>query len=138
MFDSDRIVLLSGKSTGRLDVIRIDGVAGPSSDVTSIRRTLVDVVVRPGYAGGITQVLEAYRGAKGRVSGESLLLILKKMNFVYPYHQAIGFLLEKADYPEADIAPFRQIDMDFDFYLIHGMREREYDHRWRLFYPKGL
>ncbi len=135
---SHRIVVLSGKHTGRLEVESVDGPSGELLQATSIARTLVDITVRSGYAGGVSQVLEAYRGARGRIAGERLLGVLKELDYVYPYHQSIGFLLEKAAWAEEDIKPFRTLEMKFDFYLLHGMREREYDQRWRLFYPKGL
>jgi predicted transcriptional regulator of viral defense system len=137
-FGSERVVLLNGKHTGRFEVEEIEGPSGEHLVVTSVGRTLVDIAVRPGYAGGISQVLEAYMGARGNVSGEKILNILKSLDYMYPYHQSIGFLLERAGYPERDVAPFRIPRIEFDFYLLHGMREREYDEKWRLFYPKGF
>ncbi|MBD3297145.1 MAG: hypothetical protein GF341_00680 [candidate division Zixibacteria bacterium] len=137
-YESNRIVLLSGKSTGRLGVVTIEGPSGETLDTTSIERTLVDMVVRPAYSGGIAQVLSAFRGAKGRVTGTKLLTALDALRYIYPYHQTIGFLLERAGYPDKQIKPFRRCRQEFDFYLVHGMRETEFIPEWRLHIPKGF
>jgi len=133
-----RYVLLSGKHTGRLEVVDVEGPDGESLDVTNIERTLVDIVVRPAYSGGVHEVLQAYTNAKGRVSINTLRAVLKKLDYLYPYHQSIGFLLERGGYAERDVDKFRSIGMDWDFYLDYGMEGPAFDAAWRLYYPKGL
>jgi len=134
------IVLLSGKNTGRFHVLEIEK-EGQLLQVASIERTLVDITVRPNYAGGTSQVLEAYKGALGRISVNSLQAVLKKLAYVYPYHQAVGFYLERAGYPEEQITWMKErFSLQFDFYLEYAIPEksREYSKDWCLFYPKGL
>lgn len=137
-FDHARAILVSGKYTGRLEVGTIQGPSGESIDATKLERTLIDIVVRPAYAGGIIQVLEAYKSAQGRASTNTLRSTLKRLEYVYPYHQAIGFLMERAGYPRSRAEKLRELGLDFDFYLVHGMKDPLYDKRWRLFYPAGL
>jgi hypothetical protein len=61
-------LLLSGKNTGRTGVLQMKGPDGKDVDVTDLERTLIDVVVRPAYAGGINQVAQAYKqGREWRV-----------------------------------------------------------------------
>lgn len=133
-----RVVLLSGKQTGDFGVEPLSGPAGEELPVTGIARTLVDIVVRPAYAGGILQVLEAYRGARGRVDAEALVQTLEKLDYVYPYHQAIGFLMERAGYDAQVCGRLKRLGASFDFYLIHGMKDPQYDATWRLHFPQGL
>ena len=64
--------------------------------------------------------------------------MLKKLDYVYPYHQAIGFYMERAGYKPAQLERLRSMGLDFDFYLTHGMREPEYSKEWRLYHPRGL
>src|SRR5882672_4945604 len=47
-----RIVLLSGKHTGRLGVTKTLGPQGEQLELTDLERTLIDIAVRPTYAGG--------------------------------------------------------------------------------------
>lgn len=135
-----RIVMLSGKNTGRLGV---EELPDPTAEtrvlpVTQLERTLIDIVVRPAYAGGVTRVADAFRGAASHVNVQLLVATLRQLGYVYPYHQALGFLLERAGVDPARLQPLRELGMEFDFHLVHGMRERDYDPSWRLFFPKGV
>jgi hypothetical protein len=131
------VIMIAGKNTKGLGVEEIAGPASEPLQVTNLERTLVDIVVRPAYAGGTSQVLKAYRVAKGRMSVDRLLTILKNLDYVYPYHQSIGYLMQKAGYPEKSYARLRALGLNHDFYLAHGMQQREYSEDWRLFHPRA-
>ncbi len=133
-----RILLLSGMQTGNLEVGDV-AFEGEDYRATKLERTLIDIAVRPVYAGGIYQVLEAYRGARERASVSTLLAVLKTLNYVYPYHQAIGFYMQRAGFEPKRYNRLKQLGFEFDFYLAHDLRdELEFDSEWRIFYPKGF
>jgi hypothetical protein len=139
-FGGYRLMILSGKATGRLEVTTMTTGAGELLDVTKLERTLIDITVRPVYAGGVFQVLEAYRQAKDLVSTNTLLATLRKLDYIYPYHQAIGFYTWKEPVSGSlNGKSSCSSGTDFDFYLSHSLPpDRLYDARWRLFYPAGI
>jgi hypothetical protein len=136
-FNGSEALLLWGKNTGQLEVTDLE-YSKTKLRVTGMERTLIDIAVRPSYAGGVFQVLDAYRGAKERVSVGTLLATLKKLDYVYPYHQAIGFYMQKAGYAKSQYNRLKSIGLEYDFYLGYGLKDKEYDSDWRLFFPKSL
>ena len=135
--EESEVVIVNGKNTKRLGVEKVM-IDGTKVDCTEVERTLIDVVVRPAYAGGIYQVKEIYKAAKDRVSVNRLHATLKKLNYTYPYHQSIGFLMEQTGYRDSKIEIFRRIPSEFNFYLTHGMSDPDFDPNWKLFFPKGF
>jgi len=133
-FQDYKIALLNGKYTHQLGVIEME-VEGVAVRLTDIERTLIDIAVRPEYAGGVYEVLKAFTLAQGRVSVNKLKAYLSKIDYIYPYHQVIGFYLEKAGYPENRIKLLEK-DINYDFYLTHEMKKPAYSKRWHLYYPK--
>jgi hypothetical protein len=133
------IHMLNGMHTGNLGVIEMSGPDGETLRITDVERTLIDITVRPEYAGGIHEVLKAYRLAKDKVSANRLVATLKKINYIYPYQQVVGFYLEKAGvYTQSQLDLVRKFEMKYKFYLMHGMKDYKYSQQWQLYYPKGL
>ena len=133
------ICLLNGMYTGRLGVIETMGLGGEKIYVTDVERTLIDITVRPTYSGGIFEVLNSFRLARSKVSVNKLSAILQNLNYIYPYHQAVGFYLDRAgNYKDSSISLFRKFGMKYDFYLTHQMKDMAYSKEWKLFYPKRL
>lgn len=137
-YKENEIVVLSGKCTRGLEVLELPVATGAKVRVTSLERTLIDVTVRPRYAGGVEHVLEAYRRARNKISIPQLIATLQKLDHVYPYHQAIGYYLERAGFPSKQFSRLRELGMDWDFCLAHNMRSTAFDTGWRLHHPKGL
>ncbi len=137
-YERGRFLILSGKNTGSMEVGSIALEDGSTVPVTKLERTLIDIVVRPAYAGGVYMVLEAYRRAQPDVSTGTLLATLKRLDYVYPYHQAIGFYMQRAGYKPEQYERFRNLGLNYDFYLANDLRDLTYDSAWRLYYPKGF
>ncbi|MGO9602029.1 MAG: type IV toxin-antitoxin system AbiEi family antitoxin domain-containing protein [Candidatus Binataceae bacterium] len=138
-----RVCMLNGKNTGYLGVednitSQIYGNRLGRTRVTNIERTLIDIAVRPIYSGGVYEVLKAYRLAQPQLSINRLTAMLQALNYIYPYHQVIGFYLERAAYGPTLLDLLRRFPMKFDFYLTHQMGDTDYIADWRLYIPKGF
>lgn len=140
--DEVGICLINGKNTGMLGVIsdsmQYDSEVPVNVRVTNLERTLIDIVTRPVYAGGVFEVLKAFELAKSQVSVNALGAMLAKIQHTYPYHQAIGFYMERAGYKPRALDLMRKFPMEFDFYLANAMGQMEYIKEWKLFVPKGF
>jgi hypothetical protein len=141
-FDAFRICLINGKNTDQLGVVSESATYGDDEPVvvrmTNLERTLIDITVRPAYAGGVFEVLKAFELAKDEVSINALAAMLQKIGHTYPYHQAIGFYLERAGYRDSQLDLIRRFPMNYDFYLAHDMGATDYVKDWRLYIPQGL
>ncbi len=138
-FHGKRICLLNGRFTGQRGVIVQRDDLGRELRITDVERTLIDSVVRPVYAGGVQTVLTAFERAQGTVSINKLAAMLTALEYVYPYHQAIGFYLEKSGvYTEGQIGLLDRFEKKFKFYLAHQLKNPLYSERWKLYYPSGM
>jgi hypothetical protein len=138
-YNDHQICILYGMHTGSLGIVELEGPEEEKMRVTNVERTLIDITVRPFYAGGVFEVLKAFKLAKDRVSINRLAVMLKKIGYIYPYHQAIGFYLEKSGvYKDSALNIFRKMEINYDFYLTYQIKDKAYSKDWRLFYPQGF
>ena len=133
IYEGYTFLLHNGMYSNRSGVFSLEDLP-----VTNIERTLIDVAVRPGYAGGVDSVLDIYRRAIDKISINKLIATLDKLNFIYPYHQTIGFYLQKAGLSDDKLEALRQKKIHFDFYLTYEIIEKEYDSNWKIYFPKGM
>ena len=132
--------LLSGKQTGNYGVTHIKTPSGTDVAVTDLERTLIDIAVRPAYAGGANSVLQAYKIAQPNISITKLSKTLRSLNYVYPYHQSVGFYVEKAgNFGDKAIKEFLTFaPIQYEFYLDYEMQNATYSQKWKLHYPSNL
>ncbi|MFM0308361.1 hypothetical protein P0D71_11265 [Paraburkholderia sp. RL17-383-BIF-A] len=137
-----KVYLLNGAYTNHLGIVTEDVTDDDGRRVharlTNLERTLIDITVRPVYAGGVFEVAKAFELARDRLSVNRLIPMLRKLDFVFPYHQAIGFYLERAGYKSSQIDLVRRLPMEYDFFLAPEMNKTRYDSNWRLLVPEGL
>lgn len=133
VFDGQTIFVLNGRYTNHLGVIK-----SGDTRVTDLERTLIDITVRPEYSGGVGEVLYVFQQARGKVSANKLRMYLQKLNYAYPYHQAIGFYMERAGFNEVSLKLMETFPIQHNFYLTYNMSEKAFSERWQLFYPKYL
>lgn len=135
-FGRDRIFLLNGKFTNLLGVIKNK----ENIRFTDIERTLIDISVRPVYSGDVFDILNVYRNSSGKISIDKIIEYIIKLDYTYPYHQAVGFYFNKTGlYPKKEIDKFKTMGIMYNFYLTYNMgSELAYSDEWKIFYPKDL
>lgn len=133
------ILLLNGMHSNRSGVL-LNSRYKNAFSYTSLERTLIDITVRPNYAGGAFAVLEAFRRAvnQGHISGNKFQAVYSNIPFIYPYHQALGFYLERAGYAGKLLDGFRQMPRLHTFYLDYAMEAKTLDKYWKIWYPTGM
>lgn len=105
---------------------------------TDLERTLIDISIRPAYSGGVFEILEAFINAKDRVNIDVVLQYLDHLDYVYPYHQVIGFYLDRAGYSIENTNLFLERKKDIKFYLTYNIANKKFDEKWNLYYPNGF
>jgi predicted transcriptional regulator of viral defense system len=138
-FDDKKIVLLNCMDTNKIGV-RYVKYENSMIETTNLERTLIDCVVRPFYVGGIEEVIKYFINAKNLVSINLIIEYLNKIDYIYPYHQAVGFYLDIASYSEKNIEKLKKINIYNDFYLTNFKSESElaYVKKWKIYVPKYL
>lgn len=137
-YEHSQFVLISGKNTGKAGVTSMRVPNGAAVNATDLERTLIDIVVRPAYAGGVKRMFAVYKQAASKINLGHMIGLLQKVDYAYPYHQSIGFLLQRAGRPERDCEKFKDFGLNFDFFLDYGLKRSAYDPKWRLYYPSRL
>lgn len=141
-FGDRRIVLINGAFTGQLAVeeetlnMGADGMAKIRR--TNLERTLIEAAAKPWYSGGVAEVAKAFELAKPKVSVNRIGAMLRGLRYVYPFHQAIGYYMERAGYRSSQLDLMRRYPMRNDFYLDHAMSNPTYVKEWRLYVPAGF
>ena len=137
-YEDYKFILLSGKNTKRLEVHTKRLPQGGKVQVTSVERTLIDIAVRPNLAGGVRQVLDAYRNGRRSALGWQNRRHSQTARLRLPVPSGNWLLLRSSRGFQKQTDRLRELGMEFKFYLTHGMREIEYNERWQLFHPKGM
>ncbi|GMT42358.1 MAG: hypothetical protein IEMM0002_0769 [bacterium] len=108
--------------------------------VTDIERTLIDCVVAPHRAGGISTVIASFKGSNDLLDLGKMYDFYKQLEFLYPYWQRIGFIIEKSLGKELSEKWDSFFSRDKkEFFLMHEYRaDWKLDEKWKLYYPKGL
>jgi hypothetical protein len=131
-------VILNGKSSHDFGVEWREDTKYGRLRVSNLERTLVDIVVRPHYSGGSSSLLNAYVKAKANADPNRIADTLERMDYAYPYHQSIGFLMARAGFRRSEYELFRKPELKYDFYLMHGMAKPLFDPEWKLYYPQSF
>ena len=128
-----------GSDHGVETILKGETVLPSGSRIAGLERTLIDAVVAPHYNGGIVSIPEYFSSARNKLKIDKLVQIYAKLRFVYPYAQAIGFVLERSGMQEAAERFFREFPPSVQFFADHNAKSTwTYNERWMLYHPPGL
>jgi hypothetical protein len=140
-FHEGEVVVLDrerGSDYGTSAIRRGTSLYPKGARVTCIERALIDAVVSPQYNGGVASIPEYFLSAQKLLNVNKLLDIYRKLRFVYPYAQSIGFFLERAGMKRQAAKVRSAYPPRHQFYVDHSAKSSwRYDKRWMLYYPRG-
>tara|TARA_R110000868_G_scaffold240864_2_gene495457 strand:+ start:373 stop:1260 length:888 start_codon:yes stop_codon:yes gene_type:complete len=133
-YDGFKYVYLQRKHKfSKIGVIQINGLA-----VTDLERTLIDIAVRPAYSGGAFQILEAYKNSRDKVNPSKISNYLDQLDYIYPYHQLVGFYLDLAGFGEEELKQFLDKKSNINFYQTYNLSNKKLNTKWGIYYPMGI
>ena len=139
-----KIYLVHAKEANRVGIKRVS-LFDKEYRITTIERTMIDIVVRNEISGGMEEVIQVYKKAFDlyykEISINKIVFILKKLNYIYPYHQVVGYLLSKSGFDVSKIK--KEFDFQNDFFITRGevnsnLSNLIYDDEFKLYIPKEL
>ncbi|MDI5898307.1 type IV toxin-antitoxin system AbiEi family antitoxin domain-containing protein [Flavobacterium yafengii] len=132
--DNSKIFLIQKEyNPKKIGIIEKDGLF-----YTDLERTLIDIAIRPAYSGGIFEVLDAFKNSKEKVDVDKLESYLEELDYIYPYHQLIGYYMDKAGYEPKKLEKFVAKISNLNFYLTYNISNKLLDNDWRVYYPTGF
>ncbi|MEB6613485.1 type IV toxin-antitoxin system AbiEi family antitoxin domain-containing protein [Staphylococcus pasteuri] len=134
-YQNSYIYWLESKNYNKLGIIENNNYK-----YTNLERTLLDILMRPSYSGGIKEVITIFFKAKDDLSINKLYKYIKKMDPIYPYHQSLGFILEYIGLNGKLVDMIEKLGCYYDFYLDYNMdlKNCNYSKKWRVYYPNYL
>lgn len=139
-----RVHVLNSKNTKNTGVIFKQPINfSKKIRVTNLERTLIDVVVRPQYSGGVKEILDSYIRAEKQLDLDKLVKYLDKFDYSYPYFKSILFFLKYADYNKKMLNDFRKrygndLNNNVNFYLDYQIVRKTLDKNIGIYYPSFL
>ncbi|MSD91682.1 type IV toxin-antitoxin system AbiEi family antitoxin domain-containing protein [Bifidobacterium asteroides] len=137
------IYLLDKSATVDTGITKIPSQRAPSGlPVSSVEKTLIECAIRTNYAGGASEVLEAFRRAKNRLRILRMMQLLMDGDYLFPYEKNILFYMDRAGYSEHQKELARSMEKPdkkkLITYLEAGMCSRQLDSKIGIYYPKGM
>lgn len=135
-------VLISGYKNDQTGVIPVPEqyLAFPEgARITDLERCLIDAVVAPHYNGGVMSLPALFREAAKQLDLQKLIDHYWELEFLYPFHQTIGFFLKTSGQKEA-AKQWRDTFPPTNRFFVDKTAKTNwvYDETWQVQYPRGL
>ncbi|MBP9742839.1 MAG: hypothetical protein KBD37_05725 [Burkholderiales bacterium] len=128
-FKENYIVLLSPKNTAQFEVIDFNNYR-----VSSINRAFVEIVINIQYFQGSLTVIQLFKPLKLQLDVTRIFTIIEKFNFIYPYYQLFGYMLEQIGFNKLELKDFKAKINSLKLYTDKNKMTYLYDEYWQIFY----
>jgi len=128
-YKDKHLVYLTPKNTNQVGVILYDGYK-----VSSVNRVLIEMIVNVQYFKSFNDVIEIFIPLKKQLDPKKINKILKKMNFIYPYLQLLGYALEEIGFNRNELIDFNKNKSEFVFYTNKNSKVYDYSEYWNIRY----
>ncbi|MCF6172201.1 MAG: hypothetical protein L3J44_00180 [Campylobacteraceae bacterium] len=128
-FDKYHIISLSPKNTNNFGVIKYG-----EYPVSSIERALVEMVVNVHYFKSFNNLISIFKPIKNRINIKNVADILIAFDFIYPYYNSVGFLLEEIGFKKGELTSIRKNINTLDFYTERKKETYRYNKYWKIYY----
>lgn len=110
--------------------------------ISSIEKTLIECTIKPNYSGGVGEVLNAFRRARGTLKVLRMMQLLKDGHYLFPYEKNILFYMDRAGYSQQQKTLVRERSRSdkkgLVTYLEKNMHEKLLDPDIGIYYPKVM
>lgn len=128
-YEDYHIISLSPKYTNNVGVVQCGDYK-----VSSIERALIEMVVNVHYFKNFNNLIEIFKPIKEHISIQKIIDILKVFNYIYPYYNSIGFLLEKIGFDKYELEPIKSHVDKLNFYTERIKESYNYNEYWKVYY----
>jgi hypothetical protein len=128
-YEDYNIIIASPKHTDDVGVIIHNGYR-----MSSIDRALVELIINVQYVRNLDQLIEIFRPIKEKLNIDNILHILDRYNLIYPYYQAVGFILNQLGFDINQLKSFSDKISGYDFYIERGKDHYDYNSYWKMYY----
>lgn len=128
-FEDKHIILLQPKNTNNFEIINHRDYR-----VSSINRAFVEMLVNIQFFKNIETFMDIFKPIKNELSINTISEILEHIDYIYPYNQSIGFILEKIGFHKKELSIFKNSKAQYRFYIEKGKENYAFDNFWNIYY----
>lgn len=127
-YHNKHIVFLEPKNTRNFGVIDVNGIS-----VSSVNRALVEMIVNVQYFKSSRDVINVFSKIKDHIDVDEVFEVLEKFDFIYPYYQSIGYVLEEIGFSKKELHKFKERVSKFDFYTDKKQKNYKKIPYWKMY-----
>jgi len=128
-FKSNYIVLLEPKYTKNYEIIDYNGYK-----MSSVNRAFVEMVVNVQYFKGMDKIVVLYKPLKIHLDLTKIYNTIKIFDFIYPYFQLFGYILEEIGFTKDELNSFKLQVGKFKFYTEKNKNKYLFNKYWQIYY----